>query len=107
MKLKLTLATFVLLFWVALSAKAQNVEAVKPSQDKKKIELRPNSRDYGAVRRDNFDQRVDRTRNKDLFIKKRPAMNQKKIKPGINKDMKKDQRMQRRQRVIQRRSLNR
>ncbi len=107
MKLTLKLATLLLLFLGALPAKAQNVEGVNPPKDKKKIELRPNSRDYGPVRRDNFNQRIDRTRDKNLFIKKRPVTNQKFIKPGNKKEINKDRQMQRRQRVIRRRALNR
>jgi len=103
MKLTLKLAMLFLLFLGVLSARAQNVEGIKPPDDKKKIELRPNSRDYGPVKRDNLNQRVDRARDKDLFVKKRPAINRKFMKPGI----KRDQKLQRRQRIIQRRALNR
>jgi hypothetical protein len=104
MKQTLKLTMLLLLFGV-LSAKAQDVEGTKPPSDKKKIELRPNSRDYGAVRRDNLNQRIDRKHDKNLFQKKRPAGNRKFVKPGVKKEFKRDQRIQRRQRTIQQRKL--
>ena len=100
MKRTLKLAMLLLLFGV-FSAKAQNVEGTKPPSDKKKIELRPNSRDYGPVRRDNFSQRIERKHNKSQFMKKRPTVNRKPGKQGVRKD----QHLQRRQRVIQQRRL--
>lgn len=101
MKLTLTITLFGLL--MAITARAQTVEGVITPNDKKQIEIRPSSRDYGAVRRDNLNQRVDRQRDKDLFVKKRPVIHRKFIKPGNEKDP----RLHRRQRLIQRRTLNR
>lgn len=65
-----TIYTFLILLLMGTlcSVQAQEKE-VKPT-DKKKIELRPNSRDYGAVVRDNQHQRIDRKQNK-AFVSKR------------------------------------
>jgi hypothetical protein len=72
--------------------------------DKKKIELRPNSRDYGAVKRDNLHQRIDRKQNKAEFIKKKAALKQKRAVLKKNKaHIKRDKTIQRRQNIIQRR----
>lgn len=90
------------MFFGGIAANAQKVEGVITPDDKKKIEIRPSSRDYGAVRRDNLNQRVEKPRNKEMFMKKRPVTHRKFVKPG-----KKEPRMQRRQRLIQRRALNR
>lgn len=57
------------------SIQAQD-KAVKPD-DKKKIELRPNSRDYGAVVRNNQHQRIDRKQNKAFVTKKKTEFRQK------------------------------
>lgn len=94
-----------LLLFGVLSAKAQEVEGIKPPSDKKKIELRPNSRDYGAVQRDNSNQRIERKHDKNMFVKKRPVIKRKLIKPGVNKELNREKRIQRRQKTIQRRRL--
>lgn len=107
MKRKLKLAALVLSLGFAVSVNAQKTQPVEVSKDKKKIELRPNSLDYGAVRRDNVGARVDRVKNKDLYVKKRPANRQHVDRNGTKRDLKRDQRLQRKQRLIQRRALNR
>ena len=84
---------------------AQQNEAVKPPQDKKKIELRPNSRDYGPVVRGNFHEREDRQRNKSMFMKTRPVKNGKMIKHKKNQGVNKEQVQRRRQLMMQRRML--
>ena len=66
---------------------AQQVEEVKTSTDKKKIDIRPNSREYGPVSRDNQQQRIVPQKNKKMFVHKRPVVTQKQrkfIKPGSN-----------------------
>ena len=107
MKRKLKLATLVLSLGLAVSVNAQNTQPVEVSKDKKKIELRPNSLDYGSVRRDNVGTRIDRVKDKDLYVKKRPAKRQHIDRNGAKRDLKRDQRLQRKQRLIQRRALNR
>jgi len=106
MKRKLTLGVIVLFIGgIMFSVKAQNVENIDPPKDKKKIELRPNSRDYGSVKRDNTGARIDRAKDKNLFVKKRPAINRKLYKRE-NRDINRDQRLQRKQRQFQRRAIN-
>ncbi len=108
MKLTMKLAAALIVFVLgSLSLKAQDIKSVTTPKDKKKIELRPNSRDYGSVKRDNLGKRIDRTKDRNLFVKKRPAINRKFIKPNNNRDIQRDQRIHRQQRVIQRRSINR
>lgn len=84
---------------------AQKNEAIQPPLDKKKIVLRPNSRDYGPVIRDNFHQRQDRQRNKMMFMKTRPIIKNKMIKPMKNSNINKEQIQRRRQMMQQRRNL--
>lgn len=107
MKRKLKLAVLVIFLGGFLSAHAQKVDAINAPKDKKKIELRPNSLDYGPVRRDNLGTRVDRVKDKNLFVNKRPAVKRKFDKPDTKREPNKDQRIKRRQRLIQRRTLNR
>ena len=107
MKHKLKLAALVIFLVSFVSAKAQNAAIVETPKDKKKIELRPNSMDYGPVKRDNVGSRVDRVKDKNLYSKRRPVNNHKLLKPNIKRDLKRDQRIQRKQRLIQRRTLNR
>ena len=108
MKRKLTVGVIILFIGgCLLSAKAQQVETIDPPKDKKKIELRPNSRDYGAVKRDNEGTRIDRVKNKNLYVMKRPSVDPKLHKRDINRDLKRDQRIQRKQRQFQRRAINR
>lgn len=108
-RMNLTKYLAILLVFIlgTLSLKAQNTENVATPKDKKKIELRPSSRDYGPVVRDNSGQRIDRDRDKNKFVKKRPVVKRKLTKPDNQKEIKRDQRLLRRQRVLQRRSLNR
>ena len=84
---------------------AQKNDGNQPSLDKRKIALRPNSRDYGPVIRDNFHQRQDRHRNKAMFMKTRPIMKNKMLKPGKKPSINKEQMQRRRQMMQQRRSL--
>ncbi|HEY4789354.1 MAG TPA: hypothetical protein VIH57_25060 [Bacteroidales bacterium] len=107
MNLTKYLAILLVFILGTLSLKAQNTENVATPKDKKKIELRPSSRDYGPVVRDNSGQRIDRDRDKNKFVKKRPVVKRKLTKPDNQKEIKRDQRLLRRQRVLQRRSLNR
>jgi hypothetical protein len=86
---------------------AQEVEDIKTSTDKKKIDIRPNSRDYGAVTRDNQQQRVVPPKNKQMFVHKRPVVAKKKapiVKPGqeVNKTR---QNQIRKQKIQERRAL--
>ena len=106
MKRIVKLVIFLTLFG-GVAVKAQTLESVKSPSDKKKIELRPNSLDYGPVKRDNLNQRIDRKHDKQKFIKKRPAIKRQLVKPGIKKEIKNEPRPQRRPRAIQRRSLMR
>jgi hypothetical protein len=107
MNLTKYLAILLVFILSSLSLQAQNTENVATPKDKKKIELRPSSRDYGPVVRDNSGQRIDRDRDKNKFVKKRPVVKRKLTKPDNQKEIKRDQRLLRRQRVLQRRSLNR
>jgi hypothetical protein len=84
---------------------AQQSEAIKPPLDKKKIELRPNSRDYGPVVRGNFHERQDRQRNKSMFMKVRPVRNGNMLKHKKNQGVNKEQVQRRRQLMMQRRML--
>jgi hypothetical protein len=83
------------------------VENIDPPKDKKKIELRPNSRDYGAIKRDNAGARIGRVKDNNLFVKKRPAVNRKLYKRDVKRDLNRDQRLLRKQRQFQRRAINR
>lgn len=74
MKTIYTILIFLLLGTV-YSTQAQNKET--KTNDKKKIELKPNSRDYGAVVRDNQHQRIDRKQNKVFVMKKKTEIRQK------------------------------
>jgi methionine aminopeptidase len=74
------------------------------SKDKKKIELRPNSREYGPVKRDNFHHRIDRKQNKAIYLKKKALIQQKRVLLRKNKQqIKRQQVIKRRQTIIQRR----
>lgn len=102
-------AKYILLFlYFGLSTvflRAQQSTAIDPPTDKKKIELRPNSRDYGPVVRGNSFERVDRQRNRTLFMKARPSHKGKFLKPGKKQGVKKDVNQRRRQMMMQRRML--
>lgn len=97
MKTIYTILIFLLLGTV-YSTQAQNKET-KPN-DKKKIELRPNSRDYGAVVRDNQHQRIDRKQNKAFIMKKKTEIRQKR---AIQIQQRKAIRQQQ---IIKRRQIN-
>lgn len=84
---------------------AQKIDGNQPTLDKRKIALRPNSRDYGPVIRDNFHQRQDRQRNKGMFMKTRPNKKNQMLKPGKKPGINKEQMQRRRQMMQQRRSL--
>jgi hypothetical protein len=86
---------------------SQNIEGIKPVKNKKNILLRPNSRDYGPVHRDNLNQRIDRHRDKSMFINKRPVMRKHMVKPDRQKNINKNQLQRRNQIIMQRRSLRR
>jgi hypothetical protein len=74
------------------------------TQDKKKIELRPNSREYGPVMRDNQHQRIDRKQNKAKFLKNKANVQQKRAFQRKNKpQIKREQIIKRRQAIIQQR----
>jgi hypothetical protein len=82
----------------------QETQVQTGTQDKKKIELRPNSREYGPIIRDNQHQRIDRKQNKTKFLKNKAKVQQKrasqiKQKPKI----KREQIIKRRQDIIQQR----
>jgi hypothetical protein len=61
------------LCFVGINSNAQQTEVVKPPTDKKNIELRPSTRDYGSVNMDNKHQPVVRPRDKTKFMNKRPV----------------------------------
>lgn len=84
---------------------AQKIDGNQPTLDKRKIALRPNSRDYGPVIRDNFHQRQDRQQNKTKFMKTRPTKKNQMLKPGKKLGINKEQMQRRRQMMQQRRSL--
>jgi hypothetical protein len=73
-------------------------------KDKKKIELRPNSREYGPVKRDNLHQRIERRQNKAEFLKKKAVLKQKRamLKKKQTK-VKREQIIKRRQAIMQQR----
>lgn len=83
---------------------AQKSDGNQPTRDKKKIELRPNSRDYGPIVRDNFHQRQDRQRYKATFMKTHPIKKNQMIKPGKKPGVNKEQ-MQRRRQMMQQRKI--
>ena len=100
----------VLLVGAGLSCLAQETKTIATPTEKKKIELKPNSRDYGAVYRNNKQERVERQRNQKMYVNKRPAkLNDKKKqvqKAAVREQKqirKREVRMQRRPQTIQRR----
>ncbi|MDP4208061.1 MAG: hypothetical protein Q8928_04520 [Bacteroidota bacterium] len=91
-----------------VTVNAQETQTVPPPSDKKKIELRPNSRDYGPIKRDNQNRRIERPRNQQMFLKVRPVKRQQILLD--NKGMlKNEQKMMRheRRRPLQQRPLQR
>jgi hypothetical protein len=94
---------FILTFSVFYAHSQENTEQNK-IRDKKKLELRPNSREYGAVRFDNHQKRIDRKHNNVSFLKKKATIQQKRVLLKKNKtQMKKQQLIKRRQNIIQQR----
>ncbi len=84
---------------------AQQIDGITPPLDKKKIALRPNSRDYGSVILNNSHQRQSRVHNKAKLMKNKPVLKNKMIKSGKNSGVKKQQMQQRRQIMRQQRNL--
>ena len=110
MKRVLLLSIFTLVV-SAFAAKAQTTADNTPVTDRKKIELRPNSREYGAIQRDNFQKRIDRHRDKARLLKKKMHIQKQNLKQKqrIKKSpVRKNQDIiRRRQSVQQRRILRR
>jgi hypothetical protein len=106
-----TMKKFILLilFNFAITGAILNAqEKPTPKVDKKKIELKPNSREYGAVRRDNTGIRKDRPRDKAFLMKRRGEIQKMKMmRMQKKRAFKQEQIIRRRQFIQQRRALRR
>jgi hypothetical protein len=95
-----TIFTILVVLFIGTAHNLQAQEKGTKPDDRKKIELRPNSREYGAVVRNNQHQRIDRKQNKDFVMKRKKEIGQRR---AIQIQQRKAIRQQQ---IIKRRQLN-
>jgi hypothetical protein len=102
-----TIITFLLLLFVGGLQSLPAQEKLNGADKKKKIELRPNSRDYGPVVRDNLHNRIDRKKDKAFVNKRKTEIRQNKAIQMQRKQTIRQQKIIRRQSIIQQRRATR
>lgn len=102
-----TILSFLLLLFIAGLQGLPAQQKIDGADKKKKIEIRPNSRDFGPVVRDNMHNRIDRKKEKAFVAKRKMAIRQKKAIQLHRKQTLRQQQVIKRRTIIQQKRANR